>query len=384
MELLLLAAGALFALLFVLNNFSQTLRKKVDLRFWGTLLAFLTTTLAILALTQAYTAPVPNSMIQSGVFAIAAVVIVTDIIILILEILRKPRNLGQSRGILGIGVGVLLVLSTVTVPLLSAFFAVPLDSPTQITASNGEPDEALIAAEQDTRAYINLINSASAVTGADAGDLLVELTGDSTLQTAIETRDSDVDAVVADALQMTRAELETLIAEGEIPRLQGTLLLANLDADLRNKVSADISSNQIETLAPLILATSTPTATPTEPSTPTPTLTPSPTLTITPSRTPRSTSTPTPTRLRYATRTPSPTPTLPNPCLATVDFNLNVRAEPNEESDVLTVIPFDTAVSVFASNADQTWWLVMYEDQTGWVDGEFITLTASCSNLPAR
>ena len=124
MELLLLAAGALFALLFVLNNFSQTLRKKVDLRFWGTLLAFLTTTLAILALTQAYTAPVPNSMIQSGVFAIAAVVIVTDIIILILEILRKPRNLGQSRGILGIGVGVLLVLSTVTVPLLSAFFAV--------------------------------------------------------------------------------------------------------------------------------------------------------------------------------------------------------------------------------------------------------------------
>lgn len=384
MELILLAAGVFFALLFVLNNFLQTLRGRAELRFWGTVLAFLTTVIAVLALVYNYTAPVSNPIVQTGTIGIAALVIVTGLLIFVFEIRRKPRNLVQSRGLLGIGIGLLLVLSTITVPLMSAFFAVPLDSTGGTAVAAAQVDEAVLTGQQNVRAYTNLIQSASTATGVEAGDLLLELTGDSTLSSAVEARSADADAVLLDALTTTRREVEALIGAGSIPRLQGTLLLANLEADLRDKFNTRITSSQIETLAPIILATSTPTPTPTEPFTPTPTYTPTPTMTVTPSRTPRPTDTPTPERDRFVTRTPSPTPTLPDPCLATVDFNLNVRAEPNSQAEVLTVIPFGTAVPVFAANADRTWWFVRYQDQAGWVDGQFITRTAACDTLPVR
>lgn len=382
MEFILLIAGAFFALLFMLNNFLQTLRGKAELRFWGTVLAFLTTVIGVLALVYNSTAPISNPMIQTGVIGIAVLVIVTGLLLLIFELRRKPRNLVQSRGILGMGMGLLLVLSTVTVPLMSAFFAVPLEG--TAVAASGQVDETALNAQQHIRAYTNLIESASVETGADAGDLLLELTGDSTLSTAVAKRSGDADAVLLNALGTTRAEVEALIADGSIPRLQGTLLLANLETDLRDKFNTRIASDQIETLAPIILATNTPTPTPTEPFTPTPTYTPTATMTVTPSRTPRPTDTPTPQRDRFVTRTPSPSPTLPNPCLATVDFNLNVRSAPNAEAEVLTVIPFGTAVPLFASNADQTWWYVNYENQAGWIDGQYITRTAACDNLPVR
>jgi uncharacterized protein YgiM (DUF1202 family) len=383
MELVLLAAGAIFALLFVLNNFLQTVRGKADLRFWGTVLAFLTTVIGVLALVYNSTAPISNPMIQAGVIGIAALVIVTGLLILIFEFRRKPRNLVQSRGILGMGMGLLLILSTVTVPLMSAFFAVPLEG-TAVASSAQVVDEAAINAQQNTRAYTNLIESASVETGVDAADLLLELTGDSTLSTAVAAHSGSADTVLTNALTTTRAEVEALITNGSIPRLQGTLLLANLETELRDKFNTRIASNQMETLAPIILATNTPTPTATEPFTPTPTFTPTATMTITPSRTPRPTDTPTPERDRFVTRTPVPSPTLPNPCLATVDFNLNVRSEPNAEAEVLTMIPFGKAVPVFASNDDQTWWYVNYEGQDGWVDGQYITRTAACDSLPVR
>ena len=204
------------------------------------------------------------------------------------------------------------------------------------------------------------------------------------LADAVQTKGGNPEAVLNAALGTTRTQLEDSISDGSIPRLQGTLLLANLEGDLRSKLTSRITSDQIETLAPVILATQTPTPAPTQTFTPSPTLTATPTMTVTPSRTPRPTDTPTPTRQGFVTRTPSPTPTLPNPCLATVDFNLNMRSEPSADGDLIATIPYDSAISVFGSNADRTWWYVEYNDQTGWVDGQYITRTAACDALPVR
>jgi hypothetical protein len=113
-------------------------------------------------------------------------------------------------------------------------------------------------------------------------------------------------------------------------------------------------------------------------------------FTMTPTRTPTSTRTPRPassvtmTRVRYESPTPTMTPTLPNPCLVLVNYNLNVRAEPNDEASVLIVIPFDTSVPAFAKDESGEWWQVSYEDQSGWVKQEFITLSSACEDLPVR
>lgn len=121
-------------------------------------------------------------------------------------------------------------------------------------------------------------------------------------------------------------------------------------------------------------------------STPTPTLTETATPTPTQTRTPRPTATPTPTRERfvYRTNTPEPSPTVSNPCLVLVKFNLRLRTSPNREAETLAVIPFDTNITAYGRNDSSTWWYVTYEDQFGWIDGEFVEVSSACAALPVQ
>ncbi len=118
----------------------------------------------------------------------------------------------------------------------------------------------------------------------------------------------------------------------------------------------------------------------------TPSLTPTVTLTETPTitRTPRPTATATATRYQFVTRTPQPTQTLPTPCLALTKFNVNLRAAPSLDAELVLTIPFDNTVSLFGRTEDSAWWYGEYEGQAGWISGEFLTLTASCDRLPER
>ena len=383
LEMVVVLAAGVFTLLFVMNNVLQLLRGKRELKFWGTTLAFLVTIVTLVALIQNQTLEKPNPTVALGAVVIAAVVIITGILILIPEVRREERNLVQSRGILGIGVGILLILATFAMPFVSAFFAVPLDSTAEVVSAEGASDDSAIS--PDTLAYLNLIESASESTNTDTGDLMIDLTGDTALAALIEQNGGDTAVVLDAALNTTRADIEADIASGSIDRLEGTLLLTGLEDDLRDKLNSRIASAQMETLAPIILATDTPTPTATLPFTDTPTATVTPSRTTTPTRTPRPTDTPTPTRQSFATRTLTPTPTLPDPCLASVDFNLNLRTEPNAEtSEVVQVIPFDTIITLFGTNEDRRWWLARYEDEVGWVDGEYISRTAACDDLPVR
>jgi uncharacterized protein YraI len=67
-----------------------------------------------------------------------------------------------------------------------------------------------------------------------------------------------------------------------------------------------------------------------------------------------------------------------------VDFNLRLRVQPSRDAETLTIIPFSTTVTVFGRNADSTWWYVQHQGQAGWVDGEFITRSVSCDDLPVQ
>ncbi|NWF71027.1 MAG: SH3 domain-containing protein [Chloroflexi bacterium] len=143
---------------------------------------------------------------------------------------------------------------------------------------------------------------------------------------------------------------------------------------------------------PTATVTSTPLGTPPPPSatptatfspTPTPTLTRTPTPTVT--RTPRPSDTATVTRRPLvASRTPQPTDTPVNPCVGVVTNNLNLRAAPSTDAELLATIPFDSALAIFGRNADSTWWYVVYDNLAGWVLGEFLNVTPACLELPVR
>jgi len=389
MGLLLAVFGGFFALLFILNNFFQTARGKARLGFIGTSLAFITVGVSLWGLIENQSGATPQSLINRIIIAIAAAVILTGLLILIFEFRRSPRNLIQSRGILGMGIGILLLVSMFTVPFLSAYFYVLPDtpaisavsSPTPLANSTQSADSAL--QEQFTRFFRNIFQIVGETTGLDNQQMVNELNQDGmTVAKLIENNEGDMDEVVKDVIDLTRVQIQTLMSEGQVNRLQGALILSNLEFFIRTAISRPIEPDRLDDLSNLLMATEAPTLTEEFTITPAPTLTNTPTPTLT--RTPRPSPSATATRERFATRTPTLTPTLPNPCLALVDYNLNVRAAPNFESEVLMVIPFNSTITLFARSQDSAWWLTTYEGQEGWVSREFIRVSDSCAELPIR
>lgn len=67
-------------------------------------------------------------------------------------------------------------------------------------------------------------------------------------------------------------------------------------------------------------------------------------------------------------------------CVIAIDYNLNLRADPSKDGELLLTIPFGSAVSSTGHNADD-WWQVSYDGKEGWVSGEYVSLTASCNAL---
>lgn len=267
MSLLLVAVGGVFALLFALLSIIQTIRRQSRIGFVQLLLAFLALLVPLAGLIMDQLGDEPLPAMTRLALVVAALAVVPGVIVLLLE-LRRPERLKTSRGLLGLGVGLLLAISTFTVPVIA------------------------------------------------------------------ENQLAEVRVTPTSPVLVARAEETDSPAEPTVTLMR----------------------------------------------TPTPTLTMTPTQT----RTPRATPTPSPTRFRFATRTPAPTATLPNPCLAIADYNLNLRAEPDLEAELVATIPYNTTVTLFGRNTDSTWWYGRYEGQTGWLKGEFLTLSASCEALPER
>ncbi len=126
------------------------------------------------------------------------------------------------------------------------------------------------------------------------------------------------------------------------------------------------------TRTPTVAPSARPAATATGPATPARTAFPTPTALPTAS----------PTRMPYRSPTPSATPTVVGHCGAVVNYNLNLRAWPSLEAEILHVIPYQTIIQVGGQNRDGTWWFVAYNGIWGWVDGRYISLDTDCATAP--
>jgi hypothetical protein len=270
---LLLTAGGLFALLFVLNGIIQMIRRTERIGFWDSLLAFLTTLMLLAALLANALADTPLSLVPSGVVGIALGLLALSVLIALGEFIRRPQRLRQSRGVFGVGAAVLVLLSTLTVPLAAEYFP----TPTPFLP-------AALASQQFTEA----------------------------------------DTPITQILTLTLATATTLPTAASSPTL---------------------------TTAPTITATFT-----TVPTT-------------------------TPTRTPLPAETATPAATLVD-CDLVMNYNVNLRAEPDFAARVLLTIPYNTSVSAVGRNPDSTWWLVSFDGQTGWVSNDYVFAGASCGNLP--
>lgn len=268
------------------------------------------------------------------------------------------------------------------------------------------------------------------------------------LSEIIEENGGDVENVVRELTALMRGSIEESVARGSVNRIQAALLSSQMGTFIRVAISNDLNTlgqrfggptpdpqatraslvllltqlppldapvptNAPDQSAPTERSTTAPTAiqtaAPTEIPSATPTLTPALTETAGETASPALTRTPRPTLTPIPSVTPlvpltlpptplpgvdaaddgavSPAPPVTRPaavCFASVNYNLRLRTEPTRDAETILVIPYLTTLELYARNSDATWWLTRYEGRDGWIDGQFVTLSPGCANLPAR
>lgn len=399
--------GAIATALFILNNIVRTALRRKKISFWEMTNAFFVALLPAIALILDNLANPAFDTLEQANFLIIIPLMISHLGLTVVEGFR-PQGLRYSRGILGLGLGFLLLIATATYSFISVQAELAsLDRdiiPTPVN-SNESRDPCTVAGEAFIR---NVILDLAEATGMEAEVVLFEIGVDRSVSIGerVTANGGDVELFIQGMTQLIVDSVRDLLSRGCIEQAPASAILIAAPSFIRQSIINDFESsanpllqflddfnNQLESSdipAPAQTATirafqeflaQRPTATATITLTFTPSSTPTPTIT----RTPRATDSPTPTRIRFTTATPTLTATLPNPCLATSLYNVNLRDYPAlEESRVLATIPFDTVLTVYAPNPDKTWWYTDYNGTVGWLSGEFIRLTPACNNLPPR
>lgn len=415
MALIFYIVGATFALLFILNNLYRTLRRHKKITFWELTWAFLVVVLLLVGLTIDNLQDARFDLLEQLMLLVSVPLLMTGIAFSVIEGIR-PQGLKSSRGLMSIGMAGVLLFGTFSYNVASLLIeqsSVPTirrPTPVNATPDYTDPCDFSQLGGKLSSEFLGIIATQSGLTTTQ---LLARFAEDGTISASqlVLENDGSPDDLIEELKAFTDKLLLGLIADGCIPAIAYPFAIGQIEPVINSSVyqpfdvlitniSGQLGGQQSASSVPT--GANTPnaqqlqetrialiTAIPTEDKRPTPTLTLTATASITPSptltRTPLPTFSPTPTRERFATATPTMTATLPNPCLATTKFNVNLRDFPDStESQVLVVIPFDTVVAVYAPNPDKTWWFAEFDGLAGWLNSEFITLTRSCDALPAR
>jgi uncharacterized protein YgiM (DUF1202 family) len=389
----LLIFGAFFALVFLLNGLVRALRRNARIVFGDVLLAFLAGLVPLAALIMNNMEIGSIGRVEYFVMATAALLIAGGLIIALLE-LRRPERLRSSRGVLGGGVGVLLLVMAIATPLLSNQITLPA----QVAAiPSPTPGPTQSPANRAFDIFEQVLAVIARQTGLEPETVAVQLDNGTTVADIVREHNGSLETVILGIAQVMNAEIQQMAAEGELDSTQAALGISMMETVVRRGVESDLTglltrfaeSADQDVLAEIRAATDDNTAEPPAALSPTPTLTTTPpaedeTPVTTPTLPALATLMPLPTREPFASPTATITPTLPSPCLIVTVYNVNQRAQPDLDAELLATIPYDTAVTAFGRDSDASWWLVEYEGQAGWVSAEFVQAAAACDALPVR
>jgi hypothetical protein len=388
--LLLLAAGGLFALLYLLVAVVRTIRRAERISFLDTLLVFLTTLVLLAALVANRTEDTPLPLVEAGAGTIALVMLALSVLIALAEWFR-PQRLRQSRGVFGVGAALLVLISTLSVPFVSEYFA--LESPSAVS-STSVPSTAVASAPSATPSgqerALSIFNAVVQVvaeeTGLEGESILARLDTGETISRLVADSGGDLEAVIDRITTIMSDQIRQAAREARMTQAQAALALSQMELIVRLGVNQRLDGERFDRLFGGVEATEEADATETEAPTrsvPTdaPTRTPSTTPTTLPTRTPTFTVTPAPTMT--GTSPPTATPPLAT-CVLVMNYNVNLRAAPDFGASVRATIPYNSVATATGRTADSAWWFVSYEGQSGWVSADYVSVDATCSALPVQ
>jgi hypothetical protein len=180
----------------------------------------------------------------------------------------------------------------------------------------------------------------------------------------------------------------TVRATNSVPHTAAVELQTFIATELQREVELLLTVIPSTKLDPFVPPTQTPTPTQTLTPTPgptptfTPTFIPTFTMTPTPTKTPTivPTKTPSPTATRLPTETPTRTPTptaTPQTAVINYPYGLNLRAEPDSQSELLAFLEEGTVVILldgYETTDEGDWQQVEVGGLTGWLLADFLTI----------
>lgn len=413
-NLLLLIVSIICATLYGLSGLIRAFRKQRTITFMDMVLVFIMALSPLVAVVNDNQDDTQFSIIEIISTLIAIGIIIGGAVIAIIE-LSRPQRLRQSRGILGMGTGVMML-----VMIFITFNIARVELQTELADLPTPTPGATLTFEQIGEAlFTDIIRLISQETGGlSAERILEQLDSGITLRQLITQNGGNIENVVANITNTMTGYFKQLAAEGRIEANQATAAIGSIGLFVRLSLDRDFSGflEQIEngggfgnrtpapatqterammaltaSLTPTRPITNTPNISLTPTSSPTPQATATPTITRTPillnSPVPLSTFLATPTSTPNPNSTPTATRvnTTPNiPCLVVMNYNVNLRETPTTDGRIIITIPFETTVFGIGRTSDSAWWQVVYGDLTGWVFNDVVTVTSTCRQLPVE
>lgn len=402
MILTLIFAGALFALAYLVHALIRAARKHERVTMLDLALVFLAALVSLTGLIMNNLDRVGVGQMERLVIGIALTLIAGSIIVMLLE-LRRPARLSQSRGVLGLGAGVMLFVMVLVTPVIGANFLISsqlsdIDDTVQpVTEMTQSPQERALDV------FDQVIRVIARQTGLDMLTIAENLDAGTTVAQLVREHNGNLEVVVNGIADIMSQQVQLLAAEGQIEPAQAAIGISYMETIVRRGVESDLTgflarfsefdeleeedirarlANDDDDDATRLNGAATSTLIPTQTTTPTESPAETPTATREPPQI--ATLMPLPTRESFATTTPTSTPTLASPCLVVTRFNVNLRAAPDLDAELLATIDFDTTLNAHGRDAAGEWWFVEYEDMTGWLSAEFVNATPPCADLPVR
>ncbi len=408
-----LVIGTFLALPFIVYAVLQTVRGRMEMGFWGTILVYVALIAPVASLALNTLSDNPQPIVSVVALANAAIVLVVSILIFIIEYRKPERNLNHSSGLLGIGLGVLLVISVVTTPAIITAFnsaALPLlEQPVSasvlddITGSNvinntstpNAPDTMDVASPLPPMTDNSAIQTVLDETGLTGAELQAKLDAGVSIAALVEDNGGDLDAVIMAITDAAREEMQLAVSDGAITQERANSVLEDVDNLVNQVVDGELSMEVFTFMFGDLLNPSgmddmgaSMVDNPVDDST-LPTLTATSTMDFASMVTRQPSATPT------ATHTPFVPPTTPtevveseeldtaHSCQIRVDYNLNMRIKPDMESEIVLTIPSGIMVTADERTKDWQWLHVGYNDKTGWVSRQYVYVD-SCEDILVR
>lgn len=407
-NVLLLIVSIICATLYGLSGLIRAFRKQRTITFIDLMLVFMMALFPLVAVVNDNREDTQFSTIEIISTTIAIGIIIGGVVIALIE-LSRPQRLKQSRGMLGMGTGVLML-----VMIFIMFNIARIELQAEIADLPTPTAGATLTFEQLGQAmFTDILTLISDETGGLSPEIIMQqLDSGVTLRKLIQDNGGNVDKVVVGITDTMTGYFKQLAAEGRIETNQATAAIGSMGLIVRLALDRDFSgfleqlgngggamnrtpTPQIQTERPVLTLTPTSTITNTPHASATPTL--STTLTPTVTRTPILLNTPVPLTTFLATSTPTPNPdstspptparanrTPDIPCLVVMNFNVNLRETPTSDGRIIITIPFETTVFGIGRASDSAWWQVVYGDLTGWVSDDVVTVTSTCRELPTQ